>query len=106
MGVFGGPLMFISCLFLEREMQGMRPLLRVVQLSTSVASVVAGAIFMMLVLCLRRHWGFICVGRQSILAYGFVMLAYQVLMVLINPGIAPAFCEAYVRSGFTPTVFS
>jgi len=100
--LFGGPFMFISALFLETGTQNMQPLVLIVQLSTSIASVISGIIFIILILCLRQHWGFLCVGRQLLLVYACVVLVYEILMVMMNPASSAAYCGIFKHTRFFP----
>lgn len=96
--MLGGPVMFMTALFLQDEMQVREFVLATVQYSTSVLGVICGAIFLSLVLCIRRHWGFLCAGRQLILAYSCVALIYEMLMVVMSPTNGDALCQEYASS--------
>eukprot|EP00811_Abedinium_folium_P012473 NODE_2156_length_2280_cov_7.916860.p1 GENE.NODE_2156_length_2280_cov_7.916860~~NODE_2156_length_2280_cov_7.916860.p1 ORF type:complete len:691 (+),score=118.50 NODE_2156_length_2280_cov_7.916860:245-2074(+) len=104
--LIGGPFMFMTALFLERADDVITTTLIDVQLSSSIASVAAGAAFVGILLLLRRNWDFGCMGRLMVCAYGLVALAYEILMVLINPRVFPENCKAFHSGTWSPIVFA
>eukprot|EP00928_Gymnodinium_smaydae_P073703 TRINITY_DN5685_c0_g1_i1.p1 TRINITY_DN5685_c0_g1~~TRINITY_DN5685_c0_g1_i1.p1 ORF type:complete len:714 (-),score=106.55 TRINITY_DN5685_c0_g1_i1:471-2612(-) len=93
--VVAGPMMFGAALFLEAATTDMASILADVMLTTTIASLVCGAIFLAMLALIWRVRDLACPSRALILAYAGFLIIYEVFMLIMNPHVQTGPCHAY-----------
>mmetsp|Transcript_22645 Transcript_22645/g.52839 ORF Transcript_22645/g.52839 Transcript_22645/m.52839 type:complete len:665 (-) Transcript_22645:187-2181(-) len=96
--ILAGPIMFTTALFLS-TMEGLIPVIAVIQFACTAASVVAGVVLIGLLIFMGRSYGAAyCTGRQILLAYSCIVLGYELLMLYLSPQVNDLPCHEYIKS--------
>eukprot|EP00928_Gymnodinium_smaydae_P078291 TRINITY_DN6212_c0_g1_i2.p1 TRINITY_DN6212_c0_g1~~TRINITY_DN6212_c0_g1_i2.p1 ORF type:complete len:740 (-),score=92.50 TRINITY_DN6212_c0_g1_i2:158-2323(-) len=93
--VTAGPMMCGAALFLEAATTDMASTLTSVMLTTAIASLLSGVVFLAMVAAIWRVWDLSCPGRALILSYAAFLMVYEGLMLTMNPHVRLASCQSY-----------
>uniref|UniRef100_A0A7S1S357 Uncharacterized protein n=1 Tax=Alexandrium catenella TaxID=2925 RepID=A0A7S1S357_ALECA len=99
--ILAGPIMFVTAIILS-DSSSMMGTLNLTQLSAISASLVCGAMLVVLIAILRREWGFWCPCKKMIAAYTAVMIAYEALALFFNPSVVSGLCDNYRMNFWSP----